>query len=81
MTGPVNVSPLRQRMIEDMRIRRFANSVAILMAGWFAPTRFGIAFVRTQAAAVGVVTELEMVGLKRSIAIGVPPAQRRLPAG
>ena len=57
-----------------------ADSVAILLAGWFAPTGFGIAFVLAQAAAVAVVTELEVIGLKRSIMIGMPPAQDHRPA-
>jgi hypothetical protein len=43
-----------------------ADSVAILLTGWFAPTGPGIAFVLAQAAAVAIVTELEAVGLKRS---------------
>jgi len=45
-----------------------ADSIAILVAGWFAPTGLGIAFVLAQAAAVAVVTELEIIGLKRSVA-------------
>ncbi|HEV7257598.1 MAG TPA: hypothetical protein VGN82_07430 [Bosea sp. (in: a-proteobacteria)] len=52
-----------------------ADSVAILLAGWFAPTGLGIAFVLTQAAAVALVTELEVIGLKRSAsAAGVATA-------
>ena len=43
-----------------------ADSVLILVAGWFAPTTLGIAFVLAQAAAVAVVTELEVIGLKKS---------------
>ncbi|WP_353185582.1 hypothetical protein [Bosea sp. (in: a-proteobacteria)] len=43
-----------------------ADSVAILLAGWFAPSSLGIAFVLGQALAVAAVTELEIVGLKRS---------------
>jgi hypothetical protein len=43
-----------------------ADSIAILLAGWFAPTGLGITFVLAQAAAVAVVTELEVIGLKRS---------------
>jgi hypothetical protein len=43
-----------------------ADSVAILLAGWFQPTGLGIAFVLAQAAAIAVVTELEVIGLKRS---------------
>lgn len=44
-----------------------ADSVLILVAGWFAPTTLGIAFVLAQAGAVAVVTELEVIGLKRSV--------------
>ena len=51
-----------------------ADSVAILVAGWFQPTALGIAFVLAQAAAVAVVTELEVIGLKRSPAIAVETA-------
>jgi hypothetical protein len=42
------------------------DSLAILLLGWFQPTGLGIAFVLGQAAAVAVVTELELIGLKRS---------------
>lgn len=42
------------------------DSLAILLTGWFQPTGFGIAFVLAQGAAVAVVTELEVIGLKRS---------------
>lgn len=48
-----------------------ADSLAILLAGWFQPTGLGIAFVLAQAAAVAVVTELEAIGLKRSPALAV----------
>ncbi|KPF70670.1 hypothetical protein IP69_09055 [Bosea sp. AAP35] len=52
-----------------------ADSIAILMAGWFSPTGLGIAFVLAQAGAVAVVTELEVIGLKRSARIdGMAPA-------
>lgn len=44
-----------------------ADSVLILVAGWFAPTTLGIAFVLAQAAAVAIVTELEVIGLKKSV--------------
>jgi hypothetical protein len=43
-----------------------ADSLLILVAGWFAPSGLGVAFVLAQAAAVAVVTELEVIGLKRS---------------
>ena len=47
-----------------------ADSILILVAGWFAPTGLGIAFVLAQAAAVAVITELEVIGLKRSLPVG-----------
>jgi hypothetical protein len=47
-----------------------ADSILILVAGWFAPTGLGIAFVLAQAAAVAVITELEVIGLKRSVPVG-----------
>jgi len=46
-----------------------ADSIAILVAGWFQPSGLGIAFVLAQAAAVALITELEVIGLKRSAAI------------
>lgn len=46
-----------------------AESLAILVTGWFAPTGLGIGFVLAQAAAVALVTELEFLGLRRSPAI------------
>ncbi len=52
-----------------------ADSVLILVAGWFAPTTLGIAFVLAQAAAVAVVTELEVIGLKRSGAADNAPVR------
>ncbi len=51
-----------------------ADSLLVLLSGWFAPTGLGIAFVLAQAAAVAVVTELEVVGLKRSAAAGLEAA-------
>ncbi|QEL24324.1 hypothetical protein FQV39_18355 [Bosea sp. F3-2] len=42
------------------------DSIAILLMGWFTPTGLGIAFVLAQAAAVAVVTELEVIGFRRS---------------
>jgi len=49
-----------------------ADSVLILLAGWFAPSSLGIAFVLGQALAVAVVTELEIIGLKRSAEVLAP---------
>ena len=47
-----------------------ADSILILVAGWFSPTGLGIGFVLAQAGAVAVVTELEVIGLKRSVRVG-----------
>ncbi|RDJ20173.1 hypothetical protein DWF00_28005 [Bosea caraganae] len=47
-----------------------ADSILILVAGWFAPTGLGIAFVLAQAAAVAVITELEVIGLRSSAVVG-----------
>ncbi|MCU4181445.1 hypothetical protein [Bosea sp. BH3] len=44
------------------------DSLAILLTGWFAPTGLGIVFVLVQAAAVAFVTELEVIGFRRSSA-------------
>lgn len=41
------------------------ESVALLLSGWVAPTTLGIAFVLFQAAVVGVLAELQYVGLRR----------------
>lgn len=43
-----------------------AESLATLLTGWFAPSGLGIGFVLAQAAAVAAVTELEIIGLRRS---------------
>lgn len=53
------------------------DSLAILVLGWFAPTGLGIAFVLIQAAAVAIVTELEVIGLRRSpaLALGLSDAE------
>lgn len=48
------------------------DSIAILLMGWFAPTGLGIAFVLAQAAAVAIVTELEVIGFRRSAAQAGP---------
>lgn len=53
--------------VVGVNILWIADSLLILVAGWFAPTGLGIAFVLAQAAAVAVVTELEVVGLRRSV--------------
>ncbi len=46
-----------------------ADSLLILVSGWFQPTALGTGFVLAQAAAVAIVTELELIGLKRATAL------------
>jgi hypothetical protein len=41
-------------------------SIALLFTGWVAPNLLGEAFVAMQAIAVGVIAELQYVGLRRS---------------
>lgn len=43
-----------------------ADSLLVLVGGWFQPSGLGIGFVLAQAVAVGIVTEMELIGLKRS---------------
>lgn len=45
-----------------------AGSIALLGSGWVAPTALGYAFVIAQAAAVGVLAGLQLVGLRRATA-------------
>jgi hypothetical protein len=40
------------------------DSFAFLLSGWISPTTLGIAFVAAQALAVGVLAELQYVGLR-----------------
>ena len=42
------------------------GSVAVLAGPWFTPNALGYAFVIAQALAVGVLTELQVIGLKRA---------------
>ncbi|KUL97291.1 hypothetical protein DK26_00995 [Bosea sp. WAO] len=55
-----------------------ADSILVLVADWFQPTTLGVAFVLAQAAIVAVVTELEVIGLKKSVAEEVQPSAARL---
>ena len=45
-----------------------AGSVGLLVSGWVAPTMLGTAFVIAQAAVVGMLAELQIVGLRRTTA-------------
>lgn len=42
------------------------GSVGLLMSGWVAPTLLGYAFVIAQAVVVGVLAELQFIGLRRT---------------
>jgi hypothetical protein len=42
------------------------DSIALLFTGWVQPNALGQAFVVAQAIAVGVIAELQYIGLKRS---------------
>lgn len=43
-------------------------SLALLVGGWIAPTVLGTAFVIAQAVIVGVLAELQLLGLRRTTA-------------
>jgi hypothetical protein len=43
------------------------DSVLILVLGWVAPTTLGVVFVVGQAAVVAAFTELQFIGLKRTV--------------
>jgi hypothetical protein len=45
-----------------------AGSIGLLVSGWVAPTMLGTAFVIAQAVVVGVLAELQIVGLRRTTA-------------
>lgn len=55
-----------------------ADSILILVSGWFQPSTLGIAFVLAQAAAVAIVTELEVIGLKKSVSEEIRTGTARL---
>lgn len=42
------------------------DSILLLLAGGYAPTMLGYGFVLAQAGAVAVITELEVIGLRRA---------------
>lgn len=65
--GRVRLPRLVVYAVIGINILWVADSVLILVAGWFTPSTLGIAFVLAQAAAVAIVTELEVIGLKRSV--------------
>jgi hypothetical protein len=44
-------------------------SICLLIGNWVAPTLLGYAFVIAQAAAVGLLAELQYIGLKRQEAV------------
>lgn len=66
LAAPATVPRLAVLAVIGLNLLWVADSLALLMLGWFAPTRLGIGFVLLQAAAVLALTTLEMTGLKRS---------------
>lgn len=42
------------------------DSIALLFTGWVQPNMLGVAFVVAQALSVGLIAELQYIGLKRS---------------
>lgn len=43
------------------------DSVLLLLSGWIAPTTLGVAFILVQAAAVAILADLQVLGLRRSV--------------
>ncbi|WP_332680883.1 hypothetical protein [Bosea sp. (in: a-proteobacteria)] len=68
LASRVRLPRLAVYAVIGINILWIADSVLILVAGWFQPSGLGIAFVLAQAAAVAVVTELEVIGLRKSAA-------------
>lgn len=42
------------------------DSIALLFTGWVQPNMLGVAFVVAQALSVGLIAQLQVIGLKRS---------------
>ncbi|WP_324132654.1 hypothetical protein [Bosea sp. (in: a-proteobacteria)] len=70
LAAPATVPRLAVLAVIGLNLLWVADSLALLMLGWFAPTGLGIGFVLLQAAAVLALTTLEMTGLKRSTSDG-----------
>ncbi len=70
LAAPATVPRLAVLAVIGLNLLWVADSLALLMLGWFAPTRLGIGFVLLQAAAVLALTTLEITGLKRSTSGG-----------
>jgi hypothetical protein len=51
------------------------ESALIVLLGWVQPTTFGMVFVAGQALAVFALTEAQFIGLRRSAAARLTPAQ------
>jgi hypothetical protein len=51
------------------------ESAMAIALGWLQPNALGVVFVLAQAAAVGVLAELQFIGLRRSAPSGATPAQ------
>lgn len=78
LASRVRLPRLAVYAVIGINILWIADSILILVAGWFQPTMLGIAFVLAQAAVVAVVTELEVIGLKKSVAEEIQPGTARL---
>jgi len=56
-------------LVIAMNVLWAIDSIVLLASGWVAPSALGHAFVIMQAAFVGVLAELEYIGLRRSAAL------------
>jgi hypothetical protein len=54
------------RTIIVLNVLWVAGSALLLVGGWVAPTLLGYAFVVAQAVAVGILAELQFIGLRRT---------------
>ena len=78
LASRVRLPRLAIHAVIGINILWVADSILTLVSGWFQPTALGIAFVLAQAAVVAVVTELEVIGLKKSTPVEVETAALRL---
>ncbi|ODT52722.1 MAG: hypothetical protein ABS59_08930 [Methylobacterium sp. SCN 67-24] len=78
LASRVRLPRLAIHAVIGINILWVADSILTLVSGWFQPNALGIAFVLAQAAVVAVVTELEVIGLKKSTPVEVETAALRL---
>ena len=62
---PVLARPMVQAVIA-VNVLWVLDSIVLLLSGWVQPSALGVGFVLAQAAAVGVLAELQIIGLKRA---------------